>query len=179
MYIKDESDYDYAKKSRNCFAYGWLSSDHEFNKGWASQEQKEDFLNKIESIKVVDLYRGWHCDEGLKLKGQSNGSIKFISNGKMYVAPVAVIYYIRELDYLPPKEVVLAVKDDAYETDLKDWISLLTKETRIDKNRLLNHAKGKKQYYEQFNKCVSEVALSLSNKMDLKILRRMKTNFKG
>lgn len=177
MYIKDESDYDYAKKSRNCFAYGWLSSDHEFNKGWASQEQKEDFLNKIESIKVVDLYRGWHCDEGLKLKGQSNGSIKFISNGKMYVAPVAVIYYIRELDYLPPKEVVLAVKDDAYETDRLERFDISSHER--DKNRLLNHAKNREQYDEQLNKCVSEAAISLSNKIDLEILKRMKTNFKG
>lgn len=113
MYVEDGKDFDYAGKSTNCFAWGWLSSDHEYQVGWDSEEEKNSFLEKLMRLEVVDIYRGWHTDGILGLdhnaKVSSNGSIKFIVDGVTYVAPTAVTYYIKELDYLPPLIVIKAL----------------------------------------------------------------------
>jgi hypothetical protein len=71
-------------------------------------------LEKLRELPVTDKYRGWHTDKGLGLSNETdpyaNGSRKFVgSDGTVYTAPNAVLYYIRELDYRPPDEVVEAI----------------------------------------------------------------------
>lgn len=112
MYITDGRDYDYAKVSKNCFAWGWLSSKHPFLRRWDCDKEKQDFLSKLSKLEVVDLCRGVHIDEGLGLLiwSGANGSLKFVADGVTYVAPVAVIYFIGDLGYRPPKEVFDAME---------------------------------------------------------------------
>jgi len=113
MYIDDGKDFDYAGIDKHCFSFGWLSSDHEYTVGWNSEEEKSSFLEKLLTLDVVDKYRGWHTDSGLKLENTTrpypNGSLKFKVGGITYVAPVAVIHFIRHLDYRPPSQVVEAL----------------------------------------------------------------------
>ena len=114
MYIPDGSNKDYARLSTNCFSFGWLSSEYEYTTGWLDGNEKTEFIDKIERIKVVDLYRGWHSDKGLGIGRTTtpypNGSIKFVVDGVTYVAPAALPYYIKNLNYRPPKEVIEAIK---------------------------------------------------------------------
>jgi len=113
-YIPDGASKDYKNgEDSKYFAWGWLSSDYEYNSGWESEERKQNFLEAVQNIEIVDRYRGWHTDKELgidsKTKPYPCGSRKFEDNGTIYTAPAAVTYYIRELDYKPPEEVVKAI----------------------------------------------------------------------
>jgi len=114
MYIADGLDKDYAGLSTDCFSFGWLSSKHEYTTGWPDDKGKTEFIDKIERIRVVDLYRGWHSDDGFDVSHRTvpfpNGSIKFVVDGITYVAPAALPYYIKKLNYRPPEEVIEAIK---------------------------------------------------------------------
>lgn len=76
---------------------------------------KQTVLDALEELPVTDKYRGWHSDEGLGLSNKTepypNGSRKFVHDGTIYTAPNTVLYYIRELDYRPPNEVIEAITD--------------------------------------------------------------------
>lgn len=118
MYVPDGHPGDYPFKRVNTFfyAWGWLSSEHDFKKGM-DPFMKKLFLEILKSIKITNLYRGSHIDEGLSLTYKNkrkfdvvaNGSIKFKNNGLIYTAPSAVIYYIEHLDYYPPTQVIDAL----------------------------------------------------------------------
>jgi len=113
-YIPDGASKDYHKgEDSKFYAWGWLSSEHNFNSGWKDDERKERFLKAVKDLQVVDKYMGWHKDEGLGLnrftEPYPNGSRKFEHNGTVYTAPAAVTYYIKELDYKPPMKVIDAL----------------------------------------------------------------------
>ena len=113
-YIPDGAQRDYREgEDEKFFAWGWLSSDHDFPQGWEDAKLKSEFLDAVKKLDVVDRYRGWHTDEDLGLdshtKPYPNGSRKFQHSGTTYTAPTAVTYYIEELDYRPPDEVVDAL----------------------------------------------------------------------
>ncbi len=112
-YIPDGAQRDYHQgESEQFFAWGWLDSDHDFPTGWDDPERKRRFAKAVEDLEIVDRYRGFHSDEELGLTlgaAKSNGSRKFEDNGTIYTAPAAVTFYIRELDYRPPDEVINAL----------------------------------------------------------------------
>lgn len=113
-YIPDGAQRDYREgKDKQFFAWGWLDSDYDFPTGWEDPEKKEKFLQAVRNIEIVDRYRGWHTDEALGLDNRTdpypNGSRKFEHDSTTYTAPTAVTYYIRELDYRPPDEVINAL----------------------------------------------------------------------
>jgi hypothetical protein len=118
MYIPDGSKSDYGKERSNCFSWGWLSSEHPYTTGW-DKKLKISFIEGLVQLPVVDLYRGCHTDIGLGVglgATPCNGSLKFSIDGIIYVAPVAVVYYIEILDYLPPLEV-----RDALDKFVEGW----------------------------------------------------------
>lgn len=113
-YIPDGANKDYKEgENEKFYAFGWLGSDYDFRTGWESEEKKEEILNELRELPVVDRHRGWHTDKGLGLSNETDpypsGSRKFVDSGTVYTAPNAVLYYIRELDYRPPDEVVDAL----------------------------------------------------------------------
>jgi len=113
-YIPDGAKRDYKEgPGDQYYAWGWLSSDHSFPQGWESEDLKREFLEAVKELEIVDKYRGWHTDRELNLDNRTepypNGSRKFEHEGTVFTAPTAVTYYIEELDYRPPDEVVDAL----------------------------------------------------------------------
>jgi hypothetical protein len=113
-YIPDGASKDYrAGEHEWFFAFGWLDSNHSFRAGWEDVHLKSRVLEALSELPVTDKYRGWHIDKGLGLNHKTepypNGSRKFTYDDTVYTAPNAVLYYIRELDYKPPDEVIDAI----------------------------------------------------------------------
>jgi hypothetical protein len=117
-YIPDGASEDYRYgEAPHYYAWGWLDSDYDYTEGWNDYNLKDRVLEEVNRLPRVDLYRGFHCDEELGL-GYSdteyplNGSKKFMIEGKIYTAPAPVGYYIDELDYRPPDEVIQGLVSD-------------------------------------------------------------------
>ena len=130
MYIKDGENKDYSGRSiERCYSWGWLTSERHFKTGWEDLSEKQLFLTKLKTLPVVDIHRGQHTDEGLGLTIgcgiKSNGLIKFRSKNVLYIAPVSVIYYIEKLNYIPPEEVIDAIIDNVYTTEITNSFNSL------------------------------------------------------
>ena len=102
-------------------AVGWLDNDHDLPTGTVSGE----FVGKLSSItKVGDItmsglyedpfdlllsrYFGFHTCE-LCLNFHSGDNIVVPAEKVLYVAPVMILHYVEEHQYLPPKAFVDAV----------------------------------------------------------------------
>lgn len=57
-YIPDGTSKDYGGRTdkNKSYSWGWLSSDHEYPTGWEDEDRKEDFIEKVESLEIVDRW---------------------------------------------------------------------------------------------------------------------------
>ena len=126
-YFKDLTLYCYGGKTEieNARNIGWLSIEQEYAKGACSLE----FITALKGLAKTptNLYRGVHyCEfcppmitkpikdrivhEVVRDCPSGNGEIHVKgSEGVMFVAPVLLVHYVAEHNYLPPEQFVSAV----------------------------------------------------------------------
>lgn len=116
-YFEDLTHYKYfpmySWRYRNV---GWLSEKHLFPTGLVS----DSFIEKLEKLcrQPTNLCRGYHwcefCENSENLYeegGCGNGEIHVKGrDGKIYVAPVLILHYVKKHNYLPPSEFISAVE---------------------------------------------------------------------
>ena len=127
MYFPDLSPYHYniAEPQQDLLHIGWLSIDHPFPTE-PPNERLAEALRKLIAARV-NLFRGFHiCEfcpkpptvlskQGIPMIAPppgttGNGEIRVPgANAKTYAAPVLILHYVVEHQYLPPQEFINAV----------------------------------------------------------------------
>lgn len=125
VYYSDLSKYEYipSNAKNNLVNIGWLDGEHAYTRGKVSDAV---LLKVFELCKVpVNETRGYHVCElchdkhfGITVEVTGDrlvlGGAEIRVNGcdgRIYAAPDLIYHYMREHDYLPPEEFVLAVTD--------------------------------------------------------------------
>ena len=124
MYFKDLSPYSYLDRMPdvNMLTVGWLDSEHEFPKGYV----EEHILDRILGLcfQPANQTRGFHQSPFLHPSPigyavEYNGRQMLLGsaeirihgrNGKSYAAPNLIYHYIKDCNYLPPKEFLDALE---------------------------------------------------------------------
>jgi hypothetical protein len=125
-YFSDFSPYSYLEtdEKKRILNIGWLDNMHTFNKG----ENDIAILRKILGFceKAVNKTRGYHlcpfCDNpsfGFVVECENSrivlGSAEIWIKGEkdiIYAAPDLIYHYMKDHNYLPPKEFLTAVEKD-------------------------------------------------------------------
>ena len=125
-YFQDLSIYSYRRCSlvTQDLNVGWLDKEHEFTQGQCPSEVVDNLLEQLQQGKVYNLCRGFHrcniCDsQGKLIHRYEYKGYQFVGNGEFhvrisasqfYVAPVLILHYIIEHNYLPPEDFIKAVQ---------------------------------------------------------------------
>lgn len=89
---------------------GWLSKDHPFTKGKLPISFHQKLDKVIQHDRVMET-RGSHPCEFCDSHVSGNGEIWVRGrNGTIFAAPVLILHYIKEHDYLPPQSFIDAVE---------------------------------------------------------------------
>ncbi len=116
-YIKDLDPCTYHRgRTVHHLAVGWLDKSVPFNTGQTTAEFRQKLADLV-SKKSVEHYRGWYdcnwCIHPTKnlIDVCGNGSIivKSPITNITYEAPVLVVHYVVDHDYLPPEDFIHAV----------------------------------------------------------------------
>jgi hypothetical protein len=135
-YFPDLAPYEYGNEAHPGVVHvGWLDGEHSFSKGIVERRLVEKLKALVAS--PVELYRGKHiCEvcvqpDGLEQRRLphrvvldpdcswvrwaeqrwGNGEIRVPGEGVVYAAPVLILHYVEEHDYLPPDGFLKALAD--------------------------------------------------------------------
>ena len=118
-YFPDLAPYEYARRSHpGVFHVGWLDDKHPFPRGPVAPHLIERL--KVLATKPVELCRGFHvcelCAEPVLSKAtpptnRGNGEIRVSRAGMTFAAPVLIVHYIEQHNYLPPAQFLSAVDE--------------------------------------------------------------------
>ena len=115
-YFKDLSICDYSfPKEGKIKAVGYLSKDKSFEKG----EVDPKIIEKLESHKPGIKTMGYHHCEFCDDKNAKCCSEILVVNkqGQIYEAPSLITHYIKDHNYLPPKEFLDAIENGYFHGD--------------------------------------------------------------
>lgn len=116
-YQADLSPYKYMNPRVNdsVLSVGWLEKGKEFPRG----DVPEGFLTKLSKLKKTNHTKGWHecpfCErpesvDGVRRLGpRGSCELTVTDNGITYLAPELITHYVKEHNYLPPKQYIDAV----------------------------------------------------------------------
>lgn len=110
-YFPDMTKYTYLGNNSDdlILNVGWLSKDHPFMKGKLATSFHQKLENLIQHNRVK-VTRGHHTCE-LCENGNGNGEIRVRGKNEIiFAAPVLILHYITEHDYLPPQGFIDAVE---------------------------------------------------------------------
>ena len=124
MYYPDLTPYEYSKDNNTdkLLNIGWLDEEHSFPTGKV-EERILDQIKKL-CIPAINVMRGFHqcqfcLDHPMGIKIYVKGKEFYLgcaeirvkgALGKTYAAPNLIYHYIKDHNYLPPKEFLDAVE---------------------------------------------------------------------
>lgn len=118
-YFKDLSICDYSIFTKECRvkAVGFLCKEEPFEKGDVDPE----IIKKLEKYKPQMLAMGYHHCEFCDDKNAKGCSEILVVNkqGQVYEAPILIIHYIKDHNYLPPQEFLDAIENGYFYGDPK------------------------------------------------------------
>lgn len=132
VYYADLTPYRYEEAEPRLGVYhvGWLDAEHDYPQGKVSVELVHK-LTELAATKAVRRMRGIHeCElcSGREIRIVYEGRPHLLGcaeiwiparSGEVYAAPDLIVHYVRDHDYLPPKQFLDAVAD----IDLATWCS--------------------------------------------------------
>lgn len=196
MEIQDGSTQDYNDKNylRLCiYSWGWIGNTIPNTENTITPQEKTELINKFKNIYknyplVTDHYMGHHtCEICGESEHNFNGTIRIRYKDKIYCSPAGVHHYIETHDYIPPQEVLIAIKkgnilnqekwekynknDEEYQKELKqrhkEFLILREKEKRKAKKERERYNKQAKAKLDRINKSLNPKSKFAKRLIDL------------
>lgn len=167
-YYADLTPYNYFAYTEKELNVGWLSKDHEFNKG----DVPSGFIEKLkvygEREYRIHQTKGFHGCDFCADKHHGSNEIRIVgSDGIVYACPKLIIHYIEIHNYLPPQEFIDAVMNgpepgsDGYKNVIK-LLPTFWQQRRPDPNSFSNEEDMMKSMIEK-----------MSQEIDSKIIKKL------